>query len=119
MFAFCFPGQATIVIMPKKNIGHTGGSINLTVVLTGNPLPTTIMLQKWDGRHFAIHSNTKYSITNLHTVSFHDLSPQDSGRYRVCVENSPDGNSIECDTFEITITGSYYVLIALSQGIFS
>jgi len=77
----------------------------LTAVVTGNPLPTTIMLQKWDmeTNEFVNHPSTKFAITDLSIISILDLSLEDSGQHRACVENKID--SIECDLFTITVAG--------------
>ena len=76
-------------------------------MITGNPFPTTIVLQKYnmETERFFTYPSTKYFIANLRTISFPKLSLEDSGRYRVCVENSPDRNSIQCDVFTIVVTG--------------
>ena len=51
----------------------------------------------------------KYIPNGLSAVSFLNLTLDDSGRYRVCVENSH--NSIFCDIFTITIIGNLYSVI--------
>ena len=77
----------------------------MTVVVTGNPLPTTITLQKLNAGGFVDYPTIRYSVTDLRTISIHSLLLNDTGQYRACVENSHD--HIDCDDFEIEITGNY------------
>jgi len=96
------PEQASITIMSKNNKKYKGESLNLTVMVAGNPLPSNITLQK-------MNMQTKFFmdyrvVTNTRTISFLDLSLGDSGQYRACVRNSPD--ALSCDSFNISITGN-------------
>lgn len=50
------------------------------------------------------YANEKYSVIGLRTILILDLSLEDSGQYRVCVENTHD--AINCDTFTIVVTGN-------------
>ena len=79
--------------------------LNLIADVTGNPFPTTITVQKQDQltKLYLDYSNTKYSVIGLSTISFTELSLEDGGQYRACVENSHD--SIVCDRFTIMMTG--------------
>lgn len=78
----------------------------MTAEVTGNPLPTAITLEKLNTQtgEYVDYPNTKYTIIALNKISIPNLLAEDNGKYRVCVENTP--NSIDCDVFTITITGN-------------
>lgn len=103
---FCFAVKATITISTVQYIVNASESINITTVVTGNPLPTTIMVEKRDQLTggYVDYPNTKYSVTGLSTISFTTLLPEDSGQYRACVENSHA--AIGCSLFTITVKGT-------------
>ena len=77
----------------------------MSVVVTGNPLPTTITLQKKNAGGFVDYPTIRYSVIDLRIISIPSLLLNDSGQYRACVENSHA--NIGCDDFEIQITGNY------------
>ena len=104
----CFVEKASITITPEWNSRHTGEMLNLSAFVTGNPLPTTITVEKKKQSHqtgWVDYPNTKYSVIGLSTISFAALSLEDNGQYRACVENSHE--SIECSSFTIMMTGWY------------
>ena len=81
-------------------------TLNVTTVVTGNPLPTIITVEKQDQqtRFYVDYPNTKYSVIGLSTISFTELSLEDSGQYRACVENSHTG--ARCALFTIEVKGN-------------
>lgn len=108
-----FAEKASIKITPKQNSKHVGETLDLTTVVTGNPLPASITLEKQDAQTgvYVDYPKTKYSVTSLNSVSIHELSLEDSGQYRACVDNSH--SSIECDTFNIIVTGNHGINVTL------
>ena len=101
----CFVEKASITVTPEWNRRHAGETLNLSAVVTGNPLPTIITVEKLDQLTglYVDYPITKYSVMGLSTISFTALSLEDNGQYRACVENSHD--SIECSPFTIMMTG--------------
>ena len=102
---FLYIEKATITVRSKQNNGQVGDTISVTAVVTGNPLPTVITVQKWNPQtgDYVDYPSSKHSVTSLSVISILNVSLGDDGQYRVCVDNSH--NSIECDTFNIIITG--------------
>ena len=106
MLAFCIAEEASISITPKWSSRFTGEALNLTAVVGGNPLPTTIRIAKWDVQagNYRDYPKTKYVITDLRSIIILDLSLEDNGVYRACVENSH--NNIQCAMFTIVVKGN-------------
>ena len=101
--SFLFPEKATIRLTSEEYIAYAGASLNLSAVVTGKPLPSTIRLEKLN-QNFMTYPNGKYSVIDLSTILIHRLSLEDSGKYRACVENSDD--LIDCYTFNIAVQGN-------------
>ena len=108
LYSFLFPEKATIRLTSEQSEYRTyvGASLNLSAVVTGKPLPSTIRLEKLN-QNFETYPDAKYSVIDLSTILIHRLSLEDSGKYRACVENSD--NLIDCHTFEIVVQGNLYV----------
>ena len=102
----CFAEKATITITTKLYKMHVRETINITTMVTGNPLPTTITIEKLDQLTglYVDYPNTKYSVIGLSTISFAALSLEDNGQYRACVENSHA--TIGCTVFTIIVKGT-------------
>lgn len=73
-----------------------------------------VTLQKWSAGTFVDYPSTRYSVTDLRTISIPNLLLNDSGRYRGCVKNSEDPS--DCDDFHLEITGNYSYNSTISQG---
>ena len=103
---FCFAEKARITISTALYRVYVRETINITTVVTGNPLPTTITVGKLDPltEDYVNYPNTKYSVIGLSTILFTSLSLEDNGQYRACVENSHTG--IGCAVFTIVVKGT-------------
>ena len=119
MLAFRFAEGATVTITPNRGSGFTRETLNFTTVVGGNPLPTTIIIEKRDVQSglYVDYPKTKYITTNqLRSISILGLSLEDNGEYRACVENLYD--TIQCKRFTIVVKGNNtnYMICYCSGG---
>ena len=101
-----FAEKARITISAVPYRMYIRETINITTMVTGNPLPTTITVEKQDPLTglYVDYPNTKYSVIDLSTISFTALSLEDNGQYRACVENSHA--AIGCAVFTTVVQGT-------------
>lgn len=116
MLAFRFAEEPSIDVTPKWGSRFTGETFNLTAVVGGHPLPTTITIKKLENGHPVDYPKTKYTVTNLSRISIHDLSLEDNGEYRAYVESLY--NTMQYDTFTIVVKGNNtnYMICYCSGG---
>ena len=95
--------QASVTVTRHNNDGLVDQSVNLNVVIAGNPNPV-VTLQKGNGQSFEDLPASKFTVLSNGTLVINTLVAEDEGNYNVCVTDDCDG-TMQCGSFSLTVIG--------------
>ena len=95
--------QASVTVTRYNNDGLVHQSVNLNVVIAGDPNPV-VTLQKRNGQSFEGLSSNKFTVLSNGTLVINTLVAEDEGNYNACVTNDC-GGTMQCGSFSLSVIG--------------